>query len=85
MENKNALIGRLKIMKAYAQNEMQRIYLEDAISYLKCDTNEMQNQNHLQELAAALDMMSYKLCRKEAEVLRDTVEFLEGLDCEVQA
>ena len=39
----------------------------------------------LAELAAALDMMSYKLCRKEAEVLRDTVEFLEGLDCEVQA
>lgn len=36
------------------------------------------------ELAAALDMMSYKLCRKEAEVLRDTVEYLEELDCEVQ-
>ena len=25
-------------------------------------------------------MMSYKLCRKEAEVLRDTVEHLEGLE-----
>lgn len=79
MENKNALIGRLKIMKAYAQNETQRICLEDAISYLKCDANEKQNQNHLQELTAALDMLSYKLCRREAEVLRDTVEYLETM------
>jgi len=79
MENKNALIGRLKIMKAFAQNETQRICLGSAISILQSDSDVIQNQNLLQELIAALDMLSYKLCRREAEVLRDTVEYLEGM------
>lgn len=84
MKNKYALIGQLKIMKAFSQNETQRNCLNDAISVLKSGTATKHNPEFIAELAAALEMLSYKLCRKDAEVLRDTVEYLESLDCEVQ-
>ena len=84
MENKSVLIGRLKIMRDFSQTERQRMYLGDVILILESDRTMKQNPEFMKELTAALDMLSYKLCRREAEVLRDTVEYLESLDCEVQ-
>lgn len=83
MKKKFVLIGRLRIMKAFGQNETQRNYLNDAISVLESGTVTKHNPEFIAELAAALEMLSYKLCRRDAEVLRDTVEYLESLDCEV--
>lgn len=81
MKNKFVLIGQLKIMKEFSQNDVQRSYLRSAIATLKGETPK--NDDIILELAAALEMLSYKLCRRDAEVLRDTVEYLESLDCEV--
>lgn len=82
MKNKFVLIGQLKIMKEFSQNDVQKSYLRSAIVTLEDQTPK--NDDITLELAAALEMLSYKLCRREAEVLRDTVEYLESLDCEVQ-
>lgn len=81
MKNKFVLIGQLKIMKEFSQNDVQRSYLRSAIVTLEGETPK--NDDIILELAAALEMLSYKLCRRDAEVLRDTVEYLESLDCEV--
>lgn len=78
MKNANVLVGQLRVMAAREQNEILREYLQQAVAALNSERGvELAD---LAELAAALDMMSYKLCRKEAEVLRDTVEYLEGLE-----
>lgn len=81
------LIGKLQVMKSCAHDEVSRMYLHDAVNILRynqTNADAENNQEHIVEVAAALDMMSYKSCRREAEVLRDTVEYLESLDCEVQ-
>lgn len=86
--NVSILIGKLQVMKSYTQDEVSRRYLHDAVSILRYNQTSADaenNQEHIAEVTAALDMMSYKCCRREAEVLRDTVEYLESLDCEVQA
>ena len=81
MKNANVLVGQLRVMAAREQNEILREYLPQAVAALNSERGA--ELTDLAELAAALDMMSYKLCRKEAEVLRDTVEYLEGLEEEV--
>ena len=81
MKNANVLVGQLRVMAAREQNEILREYLQQAVEALNSERGA--ELADLAELAAALDMMSYKLCRKEAEVLRDTVEYLEGLEEEV--
>ena len=81
MKNANVLVGQLRVMAAREQNEILRVYLQQAVAALNSERGA--ELTDLAELAAALDMMSYKLCRKEAEVLRDTVEYLEGLEEEV--
>lgn len=81
MKNANVLVGQLRVMAAREQNEILREYLQQAVAALNSERGA--ELADLAELAAALDMMSYKLCRKEAEVLRDTVEYLEGLEEEV--
>jgi len=77
MKNKNALIGRLKIMRAYDQSGIVREYLDDTIDLLKGSSD--YSPEEVVETAAALDELSYKVCRREAEALRDTVEYLEGM------
>ena len=77
MGNTNGLVGQLRVMAAREQNEILREYLQQAVEAL--DSERGAELVNLDELAAALDMMSYKLCRKEAEVLRDVVEYLEEL------
>jgi len=77
MENKNALIGRLKIMKTCEPRSIIKEYLDDAIDLLKGSSD--YSPEEVVEMAAALDELSYKVCIREAEVLQDTVEYLETL------
>lgn len=77
MENRNALIGQLSIMRAYELSEIVRGYLDDAIDLLKGSSD--YSPEEVVETAAALKMMSYRCRRNEAEVLRDTAEYLETL------
>lgn len=85
MKNRYELIGQLKIMKAFSQNEMQRSYLNDAIlALIRWPETVKQCPERTKEITGALDMLSYKSRRREAEALRDTVEYLESLDCEVE-
>ena len=81
MKNANVLVGQLRVMAAREQNEILRENLQQAVAALNSERGA--ELADLAELAAALDMMSYKLCRKEAEVLRDAVEYLEELEEEV--
>lgn len=83
MLNKNALIGQLRVMAATEQNEILRDYLQQALDAL--NSKRGAEMADLAELTAALDMMSYKLRRREAEVLRWAVEYLKYPDCEVLA
>lgn len=79
----DALIGQLRVMAATEQNEILRDYLQQAVAAL--DSKRGAELANLAELAAALDMMSDKTWRKEAEVLRSAVEYLEELNRVMQS
>ena len=79
----DALIGQLRVMAATEQNEILRDYLQQAVAAL--DSKRGTELANLAELAAALDMMSDKAWRKEAEVLRSAVEYLEELNRVMQS
>lgn len=67
------IIGQLRVLRSDTNNEIYEEYIADAIELILSNEN---NADMLAETIAALDMMSYKYSRREAEALRDTVEYL---------